>query len=499
MKYAKPDKPSKMKEDLLFSLIRSLSPTEKRYFKLQNTVSADKAFMRLFDYLNAVEAYDEEALRSHFKGEKFLTNLPVIKGYLKNNLLVALRDFHRQNNVELQIRAQLDFVNVLKDRGIRKLALRELRKIKKQASAMGAQLVLIESLKLEISMLRFEQNATEIIASLRQQLRDALQAETQEAKASSLFDKVFHLVLLRLTPSDPAQVKRVEDLMHQAQNVLKEPGNGILGKLILFHSLFYCHELLGQKEEAWQYYQAIKDLFFEHPEFAKARPTMALKSYRGYLDGCLANQKLEKADPVMKAIEKLPLKSAANQAEAAAVIVYFQLKRAMVMKAFEEAADMEFKVKRLFKKHQELIPQSYQVNLYSELALSHVVSGRTKEAGAWLRKILEEPSSENRKDIREFARMMQLLVWMQQEDFELLEFELRNTERMLKRRGSFSEVDNTLIQFFKVACEKRNREKLSPDMKTLLTDLKGLRKEGKRHLGLDAFVEWLENELEKAS
>jgi hypothetical protein len=57
----------------LFELIKSLTKSEKRFFKLQSSLqSGDKNYIRLFDTIDKMSEYDEEEVKSNFKGEKFI-------------------------------------------------------------------------------------------------------------------------------------------------------------------------------------------------------------------------------------------------------------------------------------------------------------------------------------------------------------------------------------------------------------------------------------------
>lgn len=75
--------------DDLFELIRSLTPSEKRYFKLHadrySNGGYKKQYEKLFDALNSWpdEPYDEKEFKRRNKGKAFLKNLPSDKNYLR--------------------------------------------------------------------------------------------------------------------------------------------------------------------------------------------------------------------------------------------------------------------------------------------------------------------------------------------------------------------------------------------------------------------------------
>ena len=66
----------------LHELIKYLSKSEKRYFKIvssRHTIGEENNYILLFDYLERQEIYDEEKLFEYFKGEAFLNKFSVTK------------------------------------------------------------------------------------------------------------------------------------------------------------------------------------------------------------------------------------------------------------------------------------------------------------------------------------------------------------------------------------------------------------------------------------
>ena len=92
----------------LHDLIKSLSKSEKRYFKLISSLqSGDKNYIRLFDYLEQQEVYDEEAVKKEFKKEIFIRHLPSEKNHLYSLILKSLRSFHADKSAASQLQEQL--------------------------------------------------------------------------------------------------------------------------------------------------------------------------------------------------------------------------------------------------------------------------------------------------------------------------------------------------------------------------------------------------------
>ena len=103
----------------LFVLIKSLSKSEKRQFKLyvgRMDSNQDSKFLILFNLLDKMDVYDEKMiLKKGFVSKQQLSNL---KAHLYKQVLVSLRINPSQRNKRMLIREQLDFATVLYQKGL---------------------------------------------------------------------------------------------------------------------------------------------------------------------------------------------------------------------------------------------------------------------------------------------------------------------------------------------------------------------------------------------
>src|SRR5690606_29090045 len=100
----------------LFQLIKSLSQSEKRFFKLETSKYSRKEqndYLILYELIEKQEEYDEEAIKTVLKGSKILSRLPGVKNYLFNLILKTLTQYHAERNSHQQISSLLQQVDVL--------------------------------------------------------------------------------------------------------------------------------------------------------------------------------------------------------------------------------------------------------------------------------------------------------------------------------------------------------------------------------------------------
>jgi len=80
----------------LFDIIKSLTPEEEKKFKLLSSLQqGEKNYIKLFNFVQKQESYDEEDVKAHFKNEVFVQHFASEKNQLLHHILKCLR-LHRQ-------------------------------------------------------------------------------------------------------------------------------------------------------------------------------------------------------------------------------------------------------------------------------------------------------------------------------------------------------------------------------------------------------------------
>src|SRR5690606_11555637 len=137
-------------KDALFVLIKSLSKSEKRQFKLyvgRLGVNADAKFLALFNLLDKMQKYEErQIMESGIVKKAQLSNL---KAHLYKQILVSLRLNPVNQNIRIQIREQLDFATILYQKGLYRQSLKILDKAKAFAVEHQEKNVAYEIVELE--------------------------------------------------------------------------------------------------------------------------------------------------------------------------------------------------------------------------------------------------------------------------------------------------------------------------------------------------------------
>src|SRR5687768_2586199 len=98
----------------LFELIKSMTKSEKRFFKMVSSLQAgDKNYLKIFDAVDEQTEYDEDAIKAMFGDEKFIKHFPSEKNHLYKLLLKSLRQFHADDSISGILRQEIKNIEIL--------------------------------------------------------------------------------------------------------------------------------------------------------------------------------------------------------------------------------------------------------------------------------------------------------------------------------------------------------------------------------------------------
>lgn len=107
---------SKKTSEHLHALVHSLTPHEKRYFKIYATrhvIEKNNVHIQVFDAVDEQKTYDEQTILDRFKGEKFVKRFAVTKSRLYELILKSLHAYHASSSVDAELKKMLHMAEIL--------------------------------------------------------------------------------------------------------------------------------------------------------------------------------------------------------------------------------------------------------------------------------------------------------------------------------------------------------------------------------------------------
>lgn len=247
----------------LFDLIKSLSPSEKRYIKMYAAATGGKeayGYMKLFDFLEKMPVYDEAIIKKKFKYERFIRQLSVLKNYLYDIVLRNLLHSSREYRPVADLLIQLGAVELLYEKGLHKNCLKLIRKLKDTAGQLEEFGILDKLYDWEGRILLNEANIPDAIKKAQEQIEIVKKRQMDlEYKLKSL--EVYYFINKGdFTDRDGKQkTQKMYTALRKKQPAEIQISN--LGKYYLHTTLkILAKKLMKNEEQIFHATEAIKQL-----------------------------------------------------------------------------------------------------------------------------------------------------------------------------------------------------------------------------------------------
>ena len=267
-------------KDSLFVLIKSLSKSEKRQFKIfasRLETSSNTKFIELFNILDKAEVYDEKIiLKSGIIKKVQLSNL---KSYLYKQILVSIRLNIPSQNIRYQLREQIDFAVILYNKGLYKQSLKILDKTKQQAlendeKYMAYEIVefekLIESQYITRSM---QGRADELVI----QAKELNYKNTISSKLSNLSLQLYGIMLKTGYVKSDEEYKYINEYFKKHIPKFDETKFGFREKYWYYNAYLWQSFLVQDFLSCYKYANKWVTLFYDNRNMIFLNPVFFLK------------------------------------------------------------------------------------------------------------------------------------------------------------------------------------------------------------------------------
>ena len=216
--------------DHLFQLIKSLTASEKRYFKLFAAKQAEGGktnYEKLFDAYNELpdhSEYNEEEFAQTLKRKKLGKYLSDEKKYLTELVMKAMRVYSSEKKAEGRLAEMIQEINFLIEKGL----LDQCEKKVEKAWAIAVERELTDQkikllqLKRETDKRDYNQNREAYQKELRRQEEIALDQLNNEREAAYLREQLYGIYI---TYQMESKVEEVERIYHILDRLHQKPHN----------------------------------------------------------------------------------------------------------------------------------------------------------------------------------------------------------------------------------------------------------------------------------
>jgi tetratricopeptide (TPR) repeat protein len=492
--------------DNLFQLIKSLTKSEKRYFKIiaekKNADIKGNNYLKLFKAIDKQKSYDEEKIVQQFSQDTFIKHLPSEKNYLYSNILKALVSFHGGSFGFIELDEIRHSATILYNKGLYEQCNRMLTKARKIAISLELFPELLSITKLQLELLP-------MIAPSGEELKNGFATILSDEKLAfekldnihqyhQLYARFLYLIrtngeLIRNTSEQEA----FKEIMEHELLKNEENARCYKSKEMYFFITSTYYFASGDLERAYEL--DLIGLKFLESNLGKLT-TVAIYSARvsNHCEVCLRMKKIRECEQLLERLKNIETVSILEKSKNF-YRYYDLLLRIQIAKGdFESAISLVKSIEEGIATYAENIHTGRIINMYYYIAYAYFGMGDFKSALRWVNRIIAE-KTDLRSDLLCFSRLLNFIIHLELNNQLQLEYIYRSTYAYFIKRQRLFRLEDYFMKFLKTNLEIRDAKQQQASFSKFKNELLLLLKDPyeKRALEYFDFISWLDSKIEK--
>jgi len=496
---------TKTNKDNLFSLVKSLTKSEKRQFKLyvgRLGVNQDSKFLNLFNFLDKANTYNEAAiLKTNIVKKQQLAN---VKAHLYKQILISLKLSPSHQNVRSQIREQLDFASILYHKGLYKQSLKILEKAKETAIQNEEKTMAFEIVELEkiIESQYITRSISTRADELAVQAKQLSSLNVVASKLSNLSLQLYSFILKTGYVKNEEESKLVSDYFNERLPKYNIQELGFREKLWLYNANLWHAFLMQDFLNCFKYASKWVELFEQYPDMIRLNPVFFLKGHNYLLEALFYIQNKKKFQDTLINFQIITSEKGFPDDDNVQALTFLYLNLNSINLyfidgSFDDGLKIIPKIEKELSKYLDRLDIHHTMIFNYKFASMYFGAGNNKECIVYLGKIINNKSLLMREDLQCFARVLNLVAHYEAGLDYHIEKLLKSTYKFLLKINDLYEVQKEMIKFI------RGLQDIYPqDIKAAFVKLHKTLKAYEDHpyerrafLYLD-IISWLESKIE---
>ena len=496
---------TKDQKDNLFSLVKSLTKSEKRQFKLyvgRLGVNSDSKFLKLFNLLDKAKVFNEASIiKSDIVKKQQLAN---VKAHLYKQILISLKLNPSHQNVRSQIREQLDFASILYHKGLYKQSLKILDKAKDLAKVNEEKNMAFEIVELE--KIIEAQYITRSINTRADEL--AMQAKALSAqnviasKLSNLSLQLYSTILKTGYVKNEEESRYVTEYFNERLPKFKLNKVGFREKLWFYKAHLWYSFLMQDFLNCYKYAAKWVDLFHQNPSMINLNPVFYLKGNNYLLEAIFFIRNKPKFVKKLEHFNITVNNTKFNKDENVSTLIFLytnfhSINKHFIDGSFNEGLELIPQIEKELLQYKDRVDPHHKMIFYYKFASLHFGAGNNKACIKYLDKIISNKTLSMREDLLCFSRVLNLVAHYEAGLDYHLETLLRSTYKFLIKMNDLHEVQKEMIKFIRGLQDiyPHNLKNAFKNLHKTLRTFEDHPFERRAFLYLD-IISWLESKIE---
>ncbi|MEM9992114.1 MAG: hypothetical protein AAF738_10145, partial [Bacteroidota bacterium] len=426
-----------------------------RLFVKRNQASDDILFLKLFDFLDKHQEYDELKILKKLPDIK-KRQLSNLKAHLYKQLLISLRLLNKNHNVNVEIREAIDYARVLYNKGLYKQSLDILSKTKSKALHADRGLLALEIISFEkhIESQYITRSIAERVDELTNESGNLFAASLRKDRLSSLSLRLYSQYLKRGYVRNEEDFKAAQQFFYEQLPDYNLQELGFLEKIYWYQAHLWYYHMTQNFAFSYRNAQQLITTFHARPEMIRIELPLYLKSLHHLLNTLFHVQNYGRFVATLGLLEDAGEQYKVNQIRNVeglyAMYLYIhRINKHYMEGTFSEGETLVMELNEHIEKDTYNWDERREMVFNYKIACMYFGAGKYSEALDYLNLIINQRNPDYRQDIQSFARILSLISHYELGNQRLVEYQIKSVYRFLAKMKDLHDVQREIFRFLR--------------------------------------------------
>lgn len=442
------------RSDELFALVKSLTPSEKRHFKIFTQRQSDGEelmYLQLFDILDKQKAYDDRKINKTVPKQK----LPNLKRHLYKQILTSLRVLQKKRQLAIQVRELIDYAHILYGKGLYKQSLRLLAKADKMAIKIADDLLRLQILEFikVIESRHITRTGTTKVVPLAAETRLLLKRVEANLLLSNLRLETHGWYITKGHVRSDAEADDLRQYWAEIHPDFQLDALNKVDKSYYYQARVWYHFTLYEWEDVLHYAHLWVDLFNGDLSEVHRDTNVLMRGYHYLLTAYFNLGKTKAYNEVLLELENYRKENYGRFNKNTQVISFLyvhngRLNKYILAQQYEQGLRVVPRTLARIKRYRPLLDDHRILVFYFKIAILYLMAGQPDEAITYLRRITHTELVNLREDLQVYARLAFLMAHYDAGNIELMPYLVQEVKAGLRNLSQESVLQVELPRFF---------------------------------------------------
>lgn len=446
----------------LHNLIKSLSKSEKRFFKLNSSLqSGEKNYLKIFDFIEKQKKYDEEALKEAFKDEIFVNHLPSEKNHLYRLILKSLRSYYSDQSISSQLKQEIKNVEILYRKALFKECNKFVKRAKKIAEEHEKFYYWFDLINWEKRLLEEAYESGIFTANLDDLIKEEVgivEKLRNLAEYQVLYSRINYIFRSGGFTRNDEERKVVNEIENHHLISGKNTALSTRATTICYYIKGVCSASKRDYEDALVFFRKAKSVMERKTKIKNDLQQRYIATLNFLMLCYIDTNDFKSTENIINEIKLLEGKKAFSAIDSKVrlfnAIHIGELQLWNRRGDFEKSIELVPEIENGMELYEEKINKEKQLLFNYNIAYAYFGVGNYRTALKYINVVLNNNEKQLRQDIYSFSRIFNLIIHFELKNNDFLEYDLKSAARYLNKQNKDYEVEKLFISKIKLLAKE---------------------------------------------